>query len=147
MMTPIEVQKKDFKKAMRGYNKSEVNDFIDKVYYEFDKIFRENADLKSRIETFNDKLESYQAIEKTLQSTLVIAQTTSDDVVANARKKGEMIITAAEEEAAKIIEHSHNNTIALRTEYEQVRKEMQVFKVRFKSLLEAELESLDSFQS
>lgn len=147
MMTPLEIQKKDFKKGLNGYNKQEVNEFVDKVYYEFDKIYRENAELRSRLDTFNEKLESYQAIEKTLQSTLIIAQTTSDEVIANARKKGEMAIVSAEEEASKIIENAHNNTITLRTEYEQLRKEMQVFKVRFKSLLEAELESLSGFEA
>lgn len=82
-------------------------------------------------------------MEKSLQSTLLIAQTTAEDIVSNARKKADMIIKEAEEQAQKIIEDANSSVIKVNRDFEELKKEVQVFKTRFKTLLESELEALN----
>lgn len=142
MMTPLEIQNKEFRKRFGSYNAGEVNDFIDKVYSEFDRLYRENADLKEKINVYDEKLEHYISIEKTLQSTLTIAQTMSEEIIQNARKKAENITKEGEMNAAKIIEQANNSLIDLKLEFEKNRKECVVFKARFKAFVEGELENL-----
>jgi cell division initiation protein len=142
MLTPMEINNKEFKKSMRGFNEEEVNEFLDKVVADFEKLYRENGELKDKITVVNERIENYALMEKTLQSTLVVAQTTAEDVVVNARKKAEIIIKEAEEQAKKIIENANNSVIDVHREYENVKKEVQIFKTRFKTLLESELEAL-----
>jgi len=146
MMTPLEIQNKEFKKRFGGYNAGEVNDFIEKVYSEFDKLYRENADLKERIRTYDEKLEHYISIEKTLQSTLTIAQTMSEEVIQNARKKAELITKEGETNAARVIEQANNSLIDIKLEFEKNRKECAVFKARFKAFVEGELENLKNLE-
>lgn len=142
MLTPMEIHNKEFKKSMRGFNEEEVDEFLDKVVADFEKLYRENGELKDKIAVVNERIENYALMEKTLQSTLVVAQTTAEDVVVNARKKAELIIREAEEQAKKIIEGANNSVIDVHREYENVKKEVQIFKTRFKTLLESELEAL-----
>ena len=142
MMTPREIQKKEFKKRLGGYNASEVNDFIEKVYSDYDGLYRENADLKEKVTNFAEKLENYVAIEKTLQSTLVIAQITAEEVIQNARKKAEVIIKEGDLLASDIVTQANNSLIDIKLEHEKNRKEAVVFKARFKSFVEAELENI-----
>jgi len=98
MITPMDIRNKEFKKAFKGYKEDEVDEFLDKVVADYERIYRENGELKDRIAIDNDRIESYNSMEKSLQSTLLIAQTTAEDIVANARKKAEMIINEAEDQ-------------------------------------------------
>jgi cell division initiation protein len=83
-------------------------------------------------------------MEKSLQSTLLIAQTTAEDIIANSRKKAEIITKEAEEQARRIIEEANSSVININRDFEELKKEVQVFKTRFKTLLESEIESLNA---
>lgn len=144
MLTPMDIHNKEFKKGFRGYKEEDVDDFLDKLVSDFERLYRENGELKDRISIVNEKVDSYNMMEKTLQNTLVVAQSTAEDVVANARKKSEIIIKEAEDTAKNIIADAHNSVVDINKEFEALKKEVQVFKTRFKTLLEAELEALTS---
>jgi cell division initiation protein len=143
MLTPMEIHNREFKKVMRGYKEEEVDEFLDKVVTDFEKLYRENGELKDKLSVINEKVDSFSLMERTLQNTLVVAQTTAEDVVVNARKKSEIIIKEAEEQAKKIIEEANNSVTDIHREYEGLKKDAQVFKTRFRTLLESELESLN----
>jgi cell division initiation protein len=143
MLTPMEIHNKEFKKVMRGYKEEEVDEFLDRVVTDFEKLYRENGELKDKLSVINDKVDSYNLMEKTLQNTLVVAQTTAEDVVVNSRKKAEVILKEAEEQAKRIIEDANKSVVDVHREYENLKKEVQVFKTRFKTLLESELEALN----
>ena len=144
MITPMDIRNKEFKKAFKGYKEDEVDEFLDKVVADYERIYRENGELKDRIAIDNERIESYNSMEKSLQSTLLIAQTTAEDIVANARKKAEMIIKEAEEQGRKIIDEANSSVIKVNKDFEELKKEVQVFKTRFKTLLESELEALNA---
>lgn len=143
MLTPMEIHNKEFKKVMRGYKEEEVDEFLDKVVTDFERLYRENGELKDKLSVINDKVDTYNLMEKTLQNTLVVAQTTAEEVVLNSRKKAEVIINEAEEQAKKIVEDANKSVVDIHREYENLKKEVQVFKTRFKTLLESELEALN----
>ncbi len=144
MITPMDIRNKEFKKGFKGYREDEVDEFLDKVIADYEKIYRENGELKDRISIDNERIESYNSMEKSLQNTLLIAQTTAEDIVANARKKSEMIIKEAEDQARRIIEDANTSVIKVNKDYEELKKEVQVFKTRFKTLLQSELEALNA---
>lgn len=145
MMTPMEIRNKEFKKGFRGYGEEEVDLFIDKVVNDFEKLYKENIELKDKLNGINERLESYSEIEKTLQSTLIIAQKTSEDIIANARKEAEIIIRESDEQRRKIMADANQDVISINKEYEEMRKQLQIFKTRYKTFLESELNNLDSY--
>ncbi|SHJ04048.1 DivIVA domain-containing protein [Lutispora thermophila] len=145
MMTPMDIRNKEFKKGFRGYSEEEVDLFIDKVVSDYEKLYKENIELKDKLNSINERLESYAEIEKTLQSTLIIAQKTSEDIIANARKEAEMIIRESEENRKKIIEDANQSVIDVNREYEELKKQLQIFKTRYKTFLESELSNLESY--
>ena len=144
MITPMDIRNKEFKKGLRGYKESEVDEFLDKVVADYERLYKENAELKERVAIDKERIESYNNMEKSLQNTLLVAQTTAEDIVSNARKKSELIIKEAEEQAKKIIEDANNNVVKVNKDFEELKKEVQVFKTRFKTLLESELEALNA---
>jgi cell division initiation protein len=71
-----------------------------------------------------------------------VAQTTAEEVSSNAHKKAELIIREAENKGMAIIEESNKDVIKIKREYEEVKKQMHIFKTRFRTLLESQLEAV-----
>jgi len=147
MLTPLDIQNKEFKKGIRGYNETEVDSFLDEVIVDYEKIYKENIELKDKIGLLNDQIKQYNKIEETLQNTLVVAQSTAEEVSLNAKKKAELIINEAEEKAKKIIEEAQKEVLKMKNEFESTKKDMIVFKTRFKTLLQSQLESIEEYSS
>jgi len=145
MLTPLDIQNKEFKRGVRGYKESEVDAFLDEIMIDYEKIFKENIELKDKISMLNDQIKHYNQIEETLQNTLVVAQSTAEEVKLNARKNAELIIKEAEENSKKIIDEAKKEALKIREEYEALIKDMLVFKTRFKTLLQSQLESLNEY--
>lgn len=142
MITPLEIQNKEFKKVMRGYKESEVDEFLDKIIVDYEKVFKENIELKDKITLLNEQIDRYVNLEKTLNNTLVVAQSTAEEVGANSQKKAEIIINEAELKANRMISDAKDEVLKVKRQYEEAKKEMEIFKIRFRTLLEAQLEAI-----
>ena len=143
MITPLDIQNKEFNRGVRGYKVTEVEKFLDEVIVDYEKLYKENIELKEKIAMLNDQLKHYNHIEETLQNTLVVAQKTAEEVNLNARNKGDHIVKEAESNARKILDEAHNEVLKIQERYETIKEEMMVFKMRFKTLLKSQLETLD----
>lgn len=143
MLTPLDIQNKEFKKAMRGYKETDVDSFLDEIIIDYEKLYKENIELKDKIEVLNDQLKHFNKLEETLQNTLVVAQSTAEEVSLNAKKKSELILMEAEDRAKKIIDEANKEVIRIQNEYETIKKDMMVFKTRFRTLLQSQLESIN----
>lgn len=145
MLTPLDIQNKEFGKSFRGYKETEVDSFLDEIIVDYEKIYKENIELKDKIGVLSDTLKQYNNLEETLKNTLIVAQSTAEEVTNSAKKKSELIIEEAEVNARKIVEEAHKEVITIEKEYEDLKKDIYVFKTRFKSLIEAQLSTLEEY--
>ncbi len=141
-LTPMDIHNKEFSRSFRGYNDDEVDEFLDQVVIDFERLYKENMEYKERLELLNDQLSQFKTMESTLKETLVTAQKTADDVTNNAHKKAEEIIKNAQQQAEKILEDANREIIDVKKEIEEEKKKLHVFKTRFRVLLESQLEAL-----
>jgi cell division initiation protein len=147
MITPLDIQNKDFKKTLRGYNAKSVDIFLDEINEDFERIYKDNIELKDKINMLSDQLRQYNTMEETLKSTLIVAQTTADEVTSNARQKAETIIENAELTSKKIIDQAREDVRNIKNEYDYLKKEIFIFKTRYQSFIQAQLISLEEFYS
>ncbi|MCG8541061.1 MAG: DivIVA domain-containing protein [Clostridia bacterium] len=140
MITPLDIQNKEFTKGLRGYKEIEVDEFLDRIIESYERVYNENIESKEKIRLLQEQLDKYNSLEKTLRDTLILAQSTAEEVAINANQKAELIIREAEEKGKKIIEEANNEVINVRKEYENSKKDFQIFKTRFKTLLESQLD-------
>ncbi|TCW37343.1 cell division initiation protein [Thermohydrogenium kirishiense] len=142
MLTPMDIHNKEFKRSFRGYNENEVDEFLDKVMEDYELLYKENSDLKDRVNILNDKLQNYTDIEKTLNNTLVVAQKSAEDLKQNAKKEADLIMQQAQQEAEKIMQKANQEVVRIRAELETQKRKLNIFKAKFKALLEGELEAV-----
>lgn len=147
MITPLDIQNKEFKRSFRGYKETEVDQFLDEIIKDYEKVYKDNIELKDKIVSLNDQIDQFTNLEETLKETLVVAQSTANEVIGTAKEKAEVIIEDAEMESKKLIDNASSDVREIRKEYENLIKEMFIFKTRYKSFIEAQLVTLDEFYS
>ncbi len=142
-ISPLEIQKKEFSKSMRGYNKEEVDEFLERLTENYEKIYKENKDLKEQIEFLEGKIQSYKEIEATLKNTLILAEKTAEEVKINAQKEREIILKQASMQADKILQHAEEKTNQINNQNEELMRQFYLYKTRFKNFLQSQLDYLD----
>ena len=147
MITPLDIQNKQFKKSFRGYKGSEVDYFLDEIVEDYERLYKENIELKDKILMLNEQINHYKGLEETLKETLIVAQNAADELTQAARKKSENIITDGEIMAKELIIDANNKVKDIREEYEYLQREIFIFKTRYKSFLESQIISTDEFYS
>lgn len=91
MLTPEDLKKQTFTKGFRGYETEEVDKFLEMIIKEYGYLYLDNLEQKETIERVSSKLEYYQQMEATMQSTLAVAQETADEVKASSEKKAALL--------------------------------------------------------
>jgi cell division initiation protein len=138
-ITPLEVKRQQFKKAMRGYDTVEVEAFLEMVSNELEDMIRENREQKDKIIEQETQLADYKNIEKTLQQTLMQAQETSGKSIENSKREAEIIIKEAEVKASQIVEKARLDFAHVKEEISQLKARKESVLSKLKVLLSSEL--------
>ncbi len=141
---PNDLQNIMFKKSLLGYNSYQVEDVLEKVVEDLTELIKDNARLKEKLEDSQEKLKYYKGIETSLQNSLLIAQQTSDEVIANAKKSAENIQKEADLRARQILEEANREVLGVRFEYERVKRDVEGYKAKIESIIRAQLKALQN---
>ena len=143
MITPLDIENKKFsKQMMNGYSVEEVDDFLDDLTVDYSKNYKEITELKAKVDELNKSLEHYKTIEETLQNTLIMAQTTAEDVKNVAKQQADQIVNEAKGSAKKQVEELENEIVLKQKELDDVKKQFDIYKAKMESLLISQLELL-----
>ena len=141
MITPLDIENKRFSKQMvNGYSVEEVDDFLDELTADYSKNYKEVNELRAKVEELNNSLVQYKTIESTLQNTLVMAQSTAEEVKNVAKQKADQIVDEAKANAQKQVDELNNEIIMKQKELEDVKKQFDIYKAKMESLLISQLE-------
>ena len=115
-ITSMDINNKEFKKGLRGYNADEVDEFLDKVSEEYEIMYKENSTLKEKKNFLEEKLEHHVKIESTIQNTLVLAQNAAEQAKICAQKEAELVIKNANDSSQRLIDKAHNDVLKINDE-------------------------------
>ena len=117
-ITVVDIQHKVFKKALQGYDRAEVDQFLDDLIEALEDDTQERAALEAEIADLRERISHFKSMEESLQKTLILAQRTADEVKASAHKEADLIKQKAHLEA-------HNEHAALADKISETRREHQ----------------------
>ncbi len=144
MLSPFDIANKEFRGAFRGYNQTEVDEFLEEVVRAYEQALAERDELREKLDGINQRLEYYRTLEETLNQTLLVAQGTAEEVKNSARKEADLIVKEAQHQAEKLLADGQAGRQRLENSYQELRKDMQLFKAQLKSLLQTQMELLDN---
>jgi len=143
-LTPLDIHNKEFARSFRGYDEDEVNEFLDQVIKDYETLIRENKELQTQLISVEERLGHFANIEETLSKTIIVAQEAADEVKNNSKKEAQLIIKEAEKNADRIINDALAKSRKVAVETEELKKQASIFRMRFRTLLEAQMEIIGS---
>ncbi|MBR1396438.1 MAG: DivIVA domain-containing protein [Selenomonadaceae bacterium] len=151
MLTPMDINNRDFKRAtIRGYKEDEVDEFLDRVVADYDKLFRENEKLKEQARLNEKEITQFRKLEKNLQDTLMVVQNTADEIITSAKKNSEEMRNNTEREcqnmreqaqmeARRQLDDASSKLRTINSEYDRLIREKNAFLLKIRTALESEL--------
>lgn len=143
MITPVDLENKEFKKSFRGYDMDEVETFLEELVKDYSRIYRENASMKDKNAILNDAVENYKGMEETMRSAIISAQRTSEEIIKNAHEQADNIINEAKVRAQKILNDADGQVQEMKRECEGIEAQSSLLRAKLRTVLNTYLGMLD----
>lgn len=144
MIRPIDIQEKEFSKAVRGYKEEEVNEFLDEITIDMDRLLNELRETREENSRLVEELERIRSSEGSVVETLQAAKSLMADISASAEKRAEILLKNAELDAELMRKSAREESEALSKESQELKSRYIAFRNRYKKLLESELQRFES---
>lgn len=143
MLSSMEIKNHEFKKGI-GYSRKSVDAFIVEIAENYEKLYKENIELKDKAEALSEGLQYYKSIEKTLQKALVLAQKTADEEHENAAKKASTIEKNARIKADEVLTKAKTELDTIFRQTDDLNRRFELYKAHVKNLITTQLDLINS---
>ena len=136
-LTPVDILHTEFKTAIRGYNKNQVDEFLRTAGEALEMALRDKADLQRRVDALQEEVDQVREIKSALTDALTTAQKNADELRANAHKQVELILQEAELSRVKLVADVQAEAEKRRAEIALLQATRDRFETEFRAMLES----------
>ncbi len=148
MITPMDLRTKTFRKAtVGGYDKRDVDEYIEVLTEDYEKAYKQSIENADKINALTKLLDSYKAMEDTMKNSIIVAQSTAEELQRTSQEKAEVIIDEARLKAKEIIDEANAEAANINTQLAEMKTAMELYKNSAKGMLTAQLDVLDKFKT
>lgn len=134
-----------FSTSIQGYKKEEVNDFVKEVTKEYENMLKKLKNSCEVIESLKSELKHYKDIESTLNRAILVAEESTSNIKKAAYDESKVIVEDAKRNATKVINNALAKAERIEAEAESLRRKVSVYKRRFRTLVEDQLDEIEQF--
>jgi DivIVA domain-containing protein len=142
-LTPLDVRRYDFGRAMRGYDPVRVDQFREQVAAEMERLARVTQELEAKARNFHEQLRAYRERDKALNDALVSAQQLRGEIKEQAEREGQLIVREAQQEGERLIDAARADLRRLHSELEGLERSRRTFVTQVRALLTRQLAELE----
>jgi DivIVA domain-containing protein len=146
-LTPLDVRRYDFGRALRGYNPARVDQFRDQVAEELERLTRINQDLDSKARSFHEQLRAFRERDKALNDALVSAQQLRGEVREQADREAALIIREAQAEGERIIEGAKADVRRMEEVLDNLDRSRRTYLAQMRTLIARQLSEVEASDS
>lgn len=143
-LTPLDIQQQQFRTSMVGFDKKEVDAFLDLLAADVEELIRQNNALREDVKRKESEIEEHRERERTLKETMITATRITEDIKQNARKEAEIVIAAAEAQAEQIIQNAHTRLVRIMEDIDELRRQKAQFEGSLGSILSTHQKLLEA---
>lgn len=141
-LTALDVRRYDFGNALRGYDRSRVDQFRDQIAEEIERLTRSNQELDQKARNFHEQLKSFRERDKALNDALVSAQQLRGEIREQAEREAQLIIREARAEAEKGLAKIREDVRRAEEELQKLWRARRGYLSQLRNQLERELQEL-----
>jgi cell division initiation protein len=135
-ITPLELRKKTFNKRLRGYDRSEVDHFLEDLAEDLEAVWRRMDELEVENVRLKDEMARHRESEATLRDTLLLAQKSADGLREASARESERVIAEAEHQADRLVHQSLERTAEIEKRVRDLRVERKNFHIKLQGMLD-----------
>lgn len=143
MLTPLDIETKTFKSSLGKYKRDEVDEFIKLVAADYKELYMERIALKDKIVALTEAVSRYKSMEDVLQSSIVVAQSTGEEVKRAASDKAKNIIEEAEIKANSIIVDAQQKVSRIDMEMSNMKIQLSSYRKQMEQILKNALDIVE----
>ncbi len=140
MITPSDIENKEFRRVKKGFDPDEVDEFLDLIIVDMEKLIKENRKLKEELAKASNQVNKQVNSESTVYETLAAAKQLMNDIAASAERRAEILLKNAELEADMITREAKENISRYTDEGNRLMSRVDLFRERYRSMLKEELD-------
>ena len=144
MIMPIDIDKKDFTRDKKGYNSREVDEFLDLIIVDYEKVLNDNRNMAHKIKFLEKQLEESQKSDTAMLDTLETAKRLMADISARAERRAELMMRDAELEAESMLLEAKTTVKKLNDEHLVLKQKVERLRGNYRAMLKLEMEKLDN---
>ena len=141
--TPLDIRQKQFKKRFRGFDRKEVDVFLEQMSDVLEALQNKNEELVEEIHKLNIEGHGYREREETFKHAILNSQKVMEQMKENAQKSAEVTIADAEVKAEKILNRAYNRLSQLHEDIAELKRQRMQIEVQISSIIEAHTKLLE----
>ncbi|MDR1606273.1 MAG: DivIVA domain-containing protein [Streptococcaceae bacterium] len=156
-LNSLDIQNKTFPTKMRGYNKVDVDDFLDLIIRDYDAFSGKLRDQDRELKSLRERVEYFEGMKESLNKSIVVAQSAADNlkeqainesnsITAEAGQKAQYILESAKKEAGGILNSASDDARRLVKETDELKRKMRIYHQRMTLMVESQLEGIKSHE-
>ncbi len=134
---------KKFNTVFRGYDKYEVQQFLDEVINNYDALLTKSKKTEEENQKLKEQIAYYQKIEDTMNRAIYTAESAGEQIKSSARREAESLITEARHNASRIINDALLKAERAQNHADQLKRNTNVLKRRLRQIIENQLEVIN----
>jgi DivIVA domain-containing protein len=142
-LTPLDVRTQEFVRAVRGYDRAQVDQFKVQVAEALERLGRERLQAEERLKSAQEQLRGYRERERAMNEALVAAQQLRADSREQAAREAELVLKEARAEAQHVVQQAHQDEVTVRERAEAAARQFTAYLAGFRGLLQRQLAELE----
>ena len=144
MIMPVDIDKKEFSRDKRGYNSREVDEFLDLIIVDYEKVLTDNRNMAHKIKFLEKQVSEAQKSDTAMLETLETAKRLMADISASAERRAELMMRDAELEAENMLLEAKTTVRKLNDEHLVLKNKVERLRANYQRMLKDELEALEN---
>lgn len=145
-LTPIDVQQQQFRRSFRGYERREVDSFLDLVSGQMSELSRDNNEMRAELRSLQRELDEHRDREETLREAMLTAQRAIDEIREVAKKEAQLVVTESELRAEKILHSAHGRVTKLVDDINELRRQRRRALEEMRGILNTHVKILETYE-
>lgn len=143
-LTPLDVRRYDFGRALRGYDPARVDQFRDQVADEMERLARVNQDLDQKARAFHEQLRAFRERDRALNEALVSAQQMRQETREQAEREAALIVREAQAEGERYIEAARAEVRKVQEELQALERSRRAYLAQMRALVSRHLSEIEA---
>src|SRR5688572_11711345 len=143
-LTPLDIRRFDFGTALRGYDKSRVDEFRDQVAAEVEYLLKQCVELENKAKGFHEQLRAFRERDKALNEALISAQQLRGDIREQADREAQLVIREAKAEGDKLVEQARGEVRSIQSELDGLVRTRRAFLLQLRAIAQRQLAEIDA---